>query len=145
MELAALRLSTVADPAARRLVLLLIDADEDPACVLAPRLLLDAQHAARACDFACVLAVVEYESWFVAAASSLGEFLHPEVGDPASADPERARHGKRWIERRFREPKYSETIDQRRMTAAMDLGACRRASRSFDKLCREIAARAVAK
>lgn len=37
--------------------------------------------------------------------------------------------------------KYSETQDQPRMTAQMDLALCRRRCPSFDKLCRELASR----
>jgi hypothetical protein len=33
---------------------------------------------------------------------------------------------------------YAETVDQPRLTAAMDLQMCRERSKSFDKLCREL-------
>jgi len=34
--------------------------------------------------------------------------------------------------------RYAETIDQVRLTTAMDLNLCRSRSKSFDKLCREL-------
>ena len=89
-------------------------------------------------DVSCVIANIEYETWFVAAAESLDEFLSLEDGSAIPVDPEHARHGKGWIQKRFRGPGYSETADQPRMTQAMDLALCRQRSPSFDKLCREL-------
>jgi len=43
-----------------------------------------------------------------------------------------------WVKKRFRGVKYSETLDQAKMTARMDLAMCRSNSASFDKLCRDI-------
>jgi hypothetical protein len=86
----------------------------------------------------CVLAIVEYETWFVAAADSLRDFLDIPHTDTVPEAPEPRRSGKSWIERRFRGTKYSETVDQPKMTAAMDLPLCRQRSPSFDKLCREL-------
>jgi hypothetical protein len=87
---------------------------------------------------ACVLANVEYETWFAAAAESLTKYLDLPAGFTASESPEDARHGKAWVKHYFRGTKYSETQDQPGMTAAMDLALCRRRSPSFDKLCREL-------
>jgi hypothetical protein len=124
-----------ADP---KMVLILLDADRDPACVLGPTLLLDARADRADADIACVLPNVEYETWFVAAAESLGGYFRmaPEEGVPEN--PERDHLGKGWVKGHFRGAKYSETLDQPRMTAAMDLGLCRRRSPSFAKLCREL-------
>lgn len=55
-------------------------------------------------------------------------------------DPESQRLGKGWIERRFKGVKYSERVDQPKMTAKLDLNMCRDNSPSFDKLCRELEA-----
>jgi hypothetical protein len=83
-----------------------------------------------------VLAKIEYETWFVAAAESLRDYL--DITESVPDHPETSA-GKGWVQARFRGTKYSETIDQVRMTAAMDLSRCREGSPSFDKLCREIA------
>ncbi|MCI0360021.1 MAG: DUF4276 family protein [Planctomycetaceae bacterium] len=130
------------DPAAidPAVVLLLIDRDPspDPPCSLGPRLLgwmrADFGHA----DVSCVVANIEYETWFVAAADSLGKYLRMQSGEVAPLDPESQRSGKRWVSDRFRGAKYSETQDQPAMTATMDLNLCRGRSPSFDKFCREL-------
>jgi hypothetical protein len=140
VKLAKLRLDARRDLPGNKLILLLVDADEAPACQLGPELLRSAQQSAPGSDVACVLAVPEYETWFVAAADSLTEFVDLAKGPASSTDPEQARHGKRWLQQRFR-GKYSETIDQRRLTSALDVGMARARSSSFDKLCREIEVR----
>ncbi|HXI13780.1 MAG TPA: DUF4276 family protein [Thermoanaerobaculia bacterium] len=135
VDLAILKLSAIES---RGLVLLLLDSDDDKACTLAPALTAQVRNARSHVDFACVLAVVEYETWFVAGATSLNLFLSSDSLLHVPADPEAARAGKGWIERFFLEPKYSETVDQPRLTAAFDLPKARENSLSFDKLCREL-------
>jgi Domain of unknown function (DUF4276) len=120
------------------MVLVLLDADDDLPCVLGPSLLSLARQARADADVSCVIANLEYETWFVAAAESLSEFLDLSARPLIPADPEKARQGKGWIQKNFRGPKYSETIDQPAMTRAMDLRLCRQRSLSFDKLCREL-------
>jgi hypothetical protein len=120
------------------MVLVLLDANTDPPCDLGPELLGYATEARSDADVACVLAKVEYETWFVAAAPSLGEFLNLPPEQRIPDKPEESGSGKGWIERYFKGVKYSETVDQPRMTAKMDLALCRARSPSFDKLCREL-------
>jgi hypothetical protein len=113
----------------------LVDADDELPCVLGPRLnrlSVDAKH-----DVCCVIANLEYETWFVAAAESLQEYLHVSPGEVPAA-PEQAGFRKGWIQHHYRGTKYIEPIDQPRMTTAMDLKLCRLRSPSFDKLCREL-------
>lgn len=129
------------DPTARRFALLLCDADEDLPCELAPRLLTAARAARADLDLACVLARREYETWFIAAAESLTRHLALRPGDDvAAADPEA--RGEKWISDRFRGPSYQKTVDQAKLTGAMDLTLCRARSPSFAKLCRELERRA---
>ena len=119
-------------------VLILLDADKDPPCRLGPRLLECAKAQRPDIAISCVIANIEYETWFVAAAESLGDFLELHGESPLPENPEQLRLGKGWIERRFKGIKYSETQDQPSMTAKMDLALCRRRSPSFDKLCRDL-------
>ena len=120
-------------------VLVLFDADEDVPCVLAPKL-MDVMRTTRShLDVAIVVANVEYETWFVAAAESLAAFLKPNALKEIPADPESGRFGKGWVQRNAL--RYAEVIEQPRMTALMDLTLCRSRSASFDKLCRELEAR----
>jgi hypothetical protein len=123
------------------MVLVLLDAEDDLPCVLGPDLLSRAQKVRSDMDISCVIANVEYETWFVAAAQSLSSFLALPKDEALPLDPEKLGQGKGWIQRRIRRPKYSETVDQPAMTKAMDLGLCRQRSPSFDKLCRELESR----
>lgn len=118
------------------LVLILLDADDDCPAQLAPRLLQEAGEVAPASRVACVLACVEYETWFVAAAESLANDLKLDSNVPVPEDPEGLKLRKKWIEDRFRKPRYSETRDQPALTARMDLARCQSRSPSFDKLYR---------
>ena len=136
VDLAALKLKA-AEPDERGLVLILVDADEDQPCELGPRLLDEARRHRPDMDISCVVAKVEYETWFVAAARSLVRHLNL-AEEEIPADPEDQRAGKAWIQKHFHGFKYSETVDQPAMTSEMDLAECRRRSPSFDKLCREL-------
>lgn len=121
-----------------KLVLILLDADEDCPGQLGPRLLEVGLAVDPRADLACVLANVEYETWFVAAAESLRSHLDLEGNPPIPENPEELRVRKAWIQKRRSGGKsYSEAVDQPSMTRTMDLALCRRRSPSFDKLCRE--------
>lgn len=122
------------------MILVLLDADSDLPCLLGPDLLEKGRIHRGDVDLSCVIANIEYETWFVAAAASLSEHLELSEGDE-DLDPESDRLGKAWIQQRIRRVKYSETVDQPSMTKAMDLALCRAKSPSFDKLCRELEAR----
>lgn len=124
------------------LVLILIDAEADcrpDGPKLGPTLLARARQARGDVDIECVVANVMYETWFVAAADSLHAYLIVPEGVPV--DPEADRCGKAWIKRHTRNGKYSETADQPRFTAVMDLNLCRERSRSFAKLCEKLGRR----
>src|SRR6185295_11601848 len=121
------------------MVLILLDADQDAPCLLGPKLLEIARAQRSDADVACVVANVEYETWFVASARSLTEYLTISEHEVLPDAPEATRLGKGWIQRR--RDKYSETVHQPAMTRAMDLALCRSKSPSFDKLCRDLEAR----
>lgn len=140
VALAAKKLPGLAEP---HLILILFDADNE--CMtaetpLGPAVLEWAKVARSDADIAVVVANVEFETWFVAAAESLAEYLDLG-GNPAPVDPESQRCGKGWVAERYRGRKYSETIDQPKLTAQMNLAVCRARSPSFDKLCRELESR----
>lgn len=125
-------------PPARELVLVLFDADDDPACRLGPEVHKLCRSLRPDIDSACVLPVLEFETWFVAAAQSFSDFFVDGAGESAPANPEVARCGKTWIKVNAKGRQYSETVDQAKLAGRMDLDLCRRRSPSFDKLCREI-------
>jgi hypothetical protein len=141
VELASSKLAHAPGPQIPTMVLILVDADTDLPCRLAPKLLGWAREGRSGIDIVCVVANVEYETWFVAAADSLRDHLNLPVGKSLPNAPEQERLGKGWIEHHFRGTKYSETQDQPAMTAKMNLALCRTRSPSFDKLCRELARR----
>lgn len=138
--LAAIKLKHALASADPGLVLVLFDRDpsELPPCHLGPQALQWASGAFSHLDIACVVANIEYETWFVAAAESLTKYIQLDATEAVPSTPEEQRCGKNWIESRFRGPKYSETQDQPAMTAKMDLSQARTRSPSFDKLCREL-------
>jgi hypothetical protein len=142
IQLAALQLIDASRGDAS-LILILIDAEDDCRAgdPLGPRLLIRAKQARADFDIACVIANVMYETWFVAAAKSLEHYLRLD-GVDVPVDPETSRCGKSWIKRYMKNGVYKETVDQARLTAKMDLALCRSHSRSFDKLCRDLVARA---
>ena len=137
IELAAKKLDARRVSPAFGLILVLCDADDDCPAHVSTELLGWAQQVRADRLAACVLANVEYETWFVAAAESLGAFVR--LDGSVTERPEQRRLGKGWVKSRFIGPRYSETADQPRMTAKMDLTSCRARSPSYDKLCRELA------
>jgi len=141
IELACLKLAPRSSPD-HPLVLILLDADEDPPCRLGPELLANARLARPDVDIVCVLAKVEYETWFVAAAESLASrgYLRLAAGESPPDRPELTRSGEAWIRRHFGGARYSKTVDQPALTRHMDLASCRQRSPSFAKLWRDLEA-----
>lgn len=137
LNLAVQKLQQDCDPRAAHLILVILDADQECAAKVGPRLLKKAAKLRADAQIGVVLAVWEYETWFVSAAESLSKYLDLR-GEAVPEDPEGAKCRKRWIEDRWRGTKYSEAVDQPKLTAEMNLHDCRSRSPSFDKLCREI-------
>jgi hypothetical protein len=103
-------------------VLVLLDADNDLPCQLGPAILAMSRVARSAADIFCVIANVEYETWLVAGADSLGVYLNLSQDRELPSDPEERRLGKAWIQHRFRKKRsYSPTLDQPAMNSHMDL------------------------
>ena len=141
ITLASMKLANTDEPETPRLVLLMFDADEDCPKEIVEALTNILGEVDSRIDLATVVPCVEYETWFVAAADSLRDFLDLRPGDDKISDPETARLGKKWVQDRFLPHRYSETADQVRLTDRMDLQLCRKRSPSFDKLCRELESR----
>ena len=82
-----------------------------------------------------VLAKVEYEAWFLAAAESLADHrgIKPDVVSPSN--PEAVQDAKGWISK-WMEPgrSYSPSTDQPALTAVFDMDVARKRAPSFDKL-----------
>ncbi len=114
-------------------VLVLLDADDDTACVLACE--LQARVAALNPPFpvGIVCADREYESWFLAGADGLaGKYgLPSDLRPPASP----VRNPKAWLTDNMPTGSiYKETTHQVRMTKELDLDVVEAGSRSFRRL-----------
>jgi hypothetical protein len=120
-------------------LLVLLDADEDCPAELGPGLLQRAQVCAPHIPIEVVIAKVMYENWFLAAAESLrGRCgLPDDLRSPES--PESVRGAKGWLQRHMPPDRaYSETTDQKRLTASLDLNQAASRSPSFAKLVRAV-------
>ncbi len=112
---------------------------------LAPRLLQRAKAARNDADFACVLATRELENWFKAAAASLAGVIGLPKDLSVPANPEDGGGGAwrtKQMPKQDRRRKYAKPGDAVELARRMDMRQCRGNSPSFDKLCRELAARA---
>lgn len=121
-------------------VLVLIDADDDCVARLGPALQARAEAARPDSPVAVVIAVKEYECWFLAAAASIGgsRGLPEDLAPPD--DAEAVRDAKGWIKQHRTDGlSYGPTVDQPALTATFDMQAARSGAPSFDKLWREVA------
>jgi hypothetical protein len=119
-------------------MLILLDADDDCPKTLAPDLLRRALTARPDHSIGLVLAMREYEAWFLAAAASLAGKRGLPVNLQPPDQPEGIRGAKEWLRERLpRGQRYHETADQPALTALFDLQQAR-TTNSFDKCYREI-------
>ena len=116
-------------------VLILLDADHSLACELGPRLLAWAREARGDHPISVVVAVREFEAWFLAAASSLAGKRGWSTDATDLTDSDCIASPKAWLNDRMQRG-YTETLDQPAFADAFDLEAARK-SASFDKLLRD--------
>jgi hypothetical protein len=118
-------------------ILVLLDADDDCPRKLATRILERARAARGDRAIHVVIAKMEYEAWFLAAAASIAgrRGLQEQILPPP--DPEAVRDAKAWLSRHMSGRSYRETLDQPALTAVFDLRAAR-AAPSFDKMWRAL-------
>lgn len=130
----ALKLQAHMDENTHLLILLMLDADEDCPREIGPELETKMKKFRNDFDCACIVANVEYETWFVAASQSLSKHL-TNLNKQQAGRAEQGRRRKKWIADRMKHGSYSETIDQPRFTTEMSINEARCNSSSFDKLC----------
>ena len=119
-------------------VFVLLDANGDCPARLAPQLLERAAGARPDRDVRVVLAKMEYEAWFLAAAASLAGRAGIDEDIVPPDDPEAVRDAKGWLSARMPPGRrYRETLHQASFSAAIDLDLARSAP-SFDKLWRDV-------
>lgn len=97
-------------------ILIVLDADDDCAARLGPQLLAWAQAERSDRKISVVVAVREFEAWFVAAAESLVQAGKLHAGTTAPSDPEGIRDAKGWLSRCMSHG-YRPTIDQPKLSA----------------------------
>ena len=120
-------------------ILVLLDADRDCPGDLGPKILKRAAAARKDRRIRVVLAKVEYEAWFLAAADSIAGLRDIREDAMAPGDPESIRDAKGWLSDRMPVGRsYRETLDQPALTARFDLERARRGAPSFDKLWRDV-------
>jgi hypothetical protein len=123
-------------------VLILLDCEDDCPGLLGPRLLADAQAVRADISYTVVLAYREYETWFLAAATSLrGCAGLPDQLTPPT-NPESVRGAKEWLGQHMPNS-YDPIIHQVKMTAHFDLLQAQVVP-SFDRLIDKLKALPVA-
>lgn len=119
-------------------ILLLLDSNGDCPAEFGPQILQRAIAARSDRAIRVVLAKMEFEAWFLAAALSLGGRRGIDADIVRPADPEAVRDAKGWLSARMPPGQpYRETLHQAAFAAVFDLDAARSAP-SFDKLWRDV-------
>ncbi|MFJ4832109.1 DUF4276 family protein [Streptomyces sp. NPDC088747] len=120
-------------------VLLLLDADDDCAVELATQIRRLAQNTHAHVPLTAVVAVREFEAWFLAGAAGLAGHMGLPHDLTPPPHPESIRGAKEWLSQRmpsgitYRPPAHQPSFAQH-----FDLDAARSAAPSFDKLCRDV-------
>lgn len=117
-------------------ILVLFDEDDDCAVALGERLQTTVEDNISDVPVYIVLAVKEYESWLLASMEALkgkgGLIATPKL--PVGG-PESVRDAKGWIKKNMGPGlSYSQTVDQAKLTAQLDLRLAHQHARSFRKL-----------
>jgi hypothetical protein len=116
-------------------ILILFDADDDCPKDLAPQLTEWAREAAGSLPCHLVMAVREYEAWFLAAMESLRGQSGIESDADSVGGPESIRGAKEAVERNVGKGfSYMETTNQPAFTAMFDMQMAFRKCRSFRKM-----------
>jgi hypothetical protein len=120
-------------------VLVLLDADDDCAVDLATQVHGLAHNSHAHVPLTAVVAVREFEAWFLAGARGLAGHMGLPHDLTPPPHPEAIRGAKEWLSDRmpahstYRPPAHQPSFAQH-----FDLDAARHAAPSFDKLCREV-------
>ncbi len=120
-------------------ILVLVDADDECPATLGPQMQERARKARPDRATQVVLAVREYEAWFMASSLRLARYRSFASGVQPPVTPEAIRGAKEWLSAQM-ERGYSPTLDQPAFTACFDLEVTRATCPSFDKLVRAVQA-----
>lgn len=118
-------------------VLILLDCEDDCPATMGPELVKRAKQVRPDISFDVVLAYREYETWFIAAASSLtGKYL--QEGTEPAPNPENIRGAKEWLSR-HRDKPYDPVAHQAAFSAHFDMDQASSIS-SFSRLIAKLLA-----
>ena len=119
-------------------LLVLLDADGNCPAELGPKLLERLTHRFSHRLISVTVADWEYESWFVASAESIAEFIGADTAIEVPDTIEGIVDPKRWLEANILKRRYKETVDQAPFSNHIDVPVARRRSQSFDRFCLEL-------
>ena len=117
-------------------ILLLLDANKDPGCVIGPAVLQRNIASHGHLRHSVVFAVKEFEAWYLASIVSLAGYNGIPDDVAPWTDPESSLGAKGALARIMNRP-YSPTVDQPKFASRFNIHAARSAP-SFDKLYRDI-------
>lgn len=119
-------------------VLVLVDADEDDPVELRGELLSAISEDQRS-EARVVVAVKEYEAWFLAGIESLREHRSVKATAAYDGDPEEPANAKQRLSALMTEP-YQETIHQVAFSSLLDIETARQRSQSLQIFVTEVEA-----
>jgi hypothetical protein len=118
--------------------IILLDADDDCPAVKGAELKQRAESIRSDGNFKVILAKSEFESWFLASASSLAGYRGLPENLLVPANAEDIRDAKGWLSGRMSGNRYSPTVDQPPFTNKFDINLARTNSGSFNKFYRDV-------
>ena len=118
-------------------IIVVLDADDDAACLLGPELAKAAGEHGIGTPCRVVLAVREIEAWLIAGVESLRGYrgIADDLSPPD--DVEAIRGGKEWLDTRMQRG-YKSTIDQLPLLLRFDYQDARSRAPSLDKFLRDL-------
>ncbi|MCV7199839.1 DUF4276 family protein [Mycobacterium angelicum] len=119
-------------------IAVVLDADDDCPRDLCSNLRLRAREIVKHLPVSIVAANKEFEAWLLAAIESLRGRCGVRTDAVCPSNVEEIRGAKQRVEAMMDNRIYSETVDQVKLAANMDLRIARQNSRSFDKFVRDI-------
>ncbi|WP_083438349.1 DUF4276 family protein [Caldimonas brevitalea] len=115
-------------------ILVLLDADDECPVELAADISRQSARVLPHRTVSVVIAVREYEAWFLAGAKSLAGKRGLDTCIESPADPDSPRNAKGWLNDRMKGSRYHEVVDQPALTALLDIDDAATRSRSLRKL-----------
>lgn len=115
-------------------ILVVVDADDDCIAKVSKSVMQAAADAIANRNVRCVIADPMYEAWFAASHETMVDVL-TIAADTNITNADSSQFKKSWVvQRMLAGRRYSETVDQPKLTSRIDPGLARKRSPSFDRL-----------